>query len=405
MWLIKFAWKNLWRNKSRTLITLAAIFFAVVLSITAESLKRGVFDNLVKNVVSFYTGYIQVHQKGYYEEQMLDNSFKRSLKLEGQIQLQGNINALAPRLEVFALASSGNSSKGCMVAGIDPGREDEVTSLRNKLVGGDYLVANDKAVLLGEGLSQRLQLTTGDTIMLIGQGYHGATAAGKFRIKGILKFGSPQLNDRMLYMDLPSAQELFSAPELITTYAISLDEGSRLDQTAASIKQGLGKDYEVMTWEELLPDIRQHIATDSNNMKIVQGVLYLLVCFGIFSTLLMMMVERKFEMGMLVAIGMKKSRLARLFIIESVLTVVIGCLSGILASLPLVYYLKIHPIRLGGDTAKAYERFGFEAIFPTSTDPDIFIYQGMTVLILGLLLSFYPVWKVIRVSPVNAMKR
>ncbi len=160
-----------------------------------------------------------------------------------------------------------------------------------------------------------------------------------------------------------------------------------------------------MTWEELMPDIKQHIQTDSNNMKVVQGVLYLLIFFGIFSTLLMMMLERKFEMGMLVAIGMKKSKLVQLFLTESVLTVLIGCLAGLIASIPLVYYLKKYPIRIGGETANAYERFGFEAIFPTSTSSSIFLSQALAVLIIGLVLSLYPVYKVIRLNPVTAMKK
>ncbi|HEX6846436.1 MAG TPA: ABC transporter permease, partial [Chitinophagaceae bacterium] len=120
MWLIKMAWKNLWRNKSRTLITIAAIFFAVILSVTASSLKSGIFDNLVKNVVSFYSGYIQVHKKGYQDEQLLDNSFPASAELETKILSQKNISAITPRLESFALASSENTTKGCMITGISP---------------------------------------------------------------------------------------------------------------------------------------------------------------------------------------------------------------------------------------------------------------------------------------------
>ena len=170
------------------------------------------------------------------------------------------------------------------------------------------------------------------------------------------------------------------------------------------IRKAIGKDYEVLTWEELLPDIKQHIATDTNNMKVVQGVLYLLICFGIFSTMLMMMLERKFEMGMLVAIGMKKAKMIILFIAESVFTVLIGCLAGIAVSIPLVYYLNRHPIRIGGDTAAAYERFGFEAIFPTSTDGSIFLWQAFIVLLIGLGLSLYPALKVIQLKPVTAMK-
>jgi len=405
MWLIKLAWRNLWRNRGRTSITIAAIFFAVILSVTASSLKTGIFDNLVKNVVSFYTGYIQVHKKGYQDEQILDNSFIASSSTEQKILSQKNIEGIAPRLESFALASSGNITKGCMIVGIVPLKEDKITFLQNKLIDGNYLSENDHAVLLGQGFAERLKLHVHDTIVLIGQGYHGSTAAGKYPVKGILRFGSPQLNDKILFLPLSAAQDFFDAGGLITSYILSIRDEKSIDLTTANIQSKIGSDYEVMAWGELMPDIRQHIRTDSNNMKVVQGVLYLLICFGIFSTLLMLMVERRFEMGMLVAIGMKKGKLMILLFIESILTVLAGCVGGIMVSIPLVFYLNKNPIRIGGETAKAYERFGFEAVFPTSTDASIFIYQGIVVLIIGILLSSYPLYKVIRLNPVTAMKK
>lgn len=405
MWILKLAWKNLWRNRSRTVITISAIFFAVILSTATESLSRGVFENLVKNIVSFYTGYIQVHKAGYQDEQILDNSFEQSVSIESIILSQPNVSALAPRLESFALASSEELTKGCMVVGIDPQKENSITLLENKINKGEYIKNDDRSVLLAEGLAERMNISIHDTIVLIGQGYHGSTAAGKYPVKGIVHFGSPQLNERILYMPLPLAQEFFSADKMITSYILSIKEDEKLQAGASDIKRSIGKDYEVMTWEELLPDIKQHISSDTKSMKVIQGILYLLICFGIFSTLLMMMLERKFEMGMLIAIGMKKSKMIVLFILESVLTVLVGCVAGILASIPLVLYLNRRPIRMGGETAAAYEKFGFEAVFPTSTDSSIFISQAIMVLFIGLALSIYPVIKVIRLNPVSAMKR
>ncbi|QJB31979.1 ABC transporter permease [Chitinophaga oryzae] len=405
MWLIKMAWRNMWRNSSRTVITMAAIFFAVILSVTASSLKDGIFGNLVKNVVSFYTGYVQVHKRGFWEEQVLDNCFRSSLQTEQQILSRRNVTAIAARLEGFVLASSVDNTKGSMVAGIDPEKENAITSLKKKVIQGSYLRDTDHAVLLSKGLAARLKLKTNDTVILIGQGYHGATAAGKYLVKGIVRFGSPDLNDRSLFMPLAVAQEFYGADSMITSYVLSLKNTKKLQATCSELGAELGPAFEVMSWEEMMPEVKQHIQTDSNNMKYVQGILYLLICFGIFGTLLMMMVERKFEMGMLVSIGMNKGKLIVLLLCESMFTVLVGCLLGICVSIPLIYYLNRHPIRIGGETAKAYERFGFEAVFPTSTAASIFIYQGVVVLIIGLLLSLYPVYKVFRLDPVTAMKR
>lgn len=405
MWLLALAWKNMWRNRSRTLISMAAVFFAVVLSVFAESLKKGVFDNLVKNVVGFYVGYMQVHRSGYWDEQILDNAFADEPALAARIVQQGNLAAVAPRLESFALASSEATTKGCLVVGIDPAQESRVTGLEQKVAAGSYLQANDRAVLLGEGLAKRLQLGINDTLVLIGQGYHGATAAGKYLIKGLLRFGAPNLNEQALFMPLAAAQDLYAAEGLITSYILLPQNTTDLQPLAVQLRQLLGKDYEVMSWGEMLPDIRQHIETDSNNMKYVQGVLYMLVTFGIFGTLLMMMMERRFEMGMLVAIGMSKARLMALVVAETVLTVLAGCALGLLASILPVYYFNLYPLRFGGETAEAYQRFGFEPIFPTATHPYIFLGQGLTVLIIGLVLAAYPAWKALQLDPVTAMKR
>jgi putative ABC transport system permease protein len=167
MWLIKMAWKNMWRNRSRTFITMAAIFFAVILSVLASSLQEGIFNNLVKNVVSFYTGYVQVHKQGYWDEQILDNSFEASADIEHKILADKNVTAITPRLESFALASSADITKGSLIAGIHPEKEDQVTLLRKKIIQGNYLDEKDTAVLLAQGLADRLKLTVGDTIVLI----------------------------------------------------------------------------------------------------------------------------------------------------------------------------------------------------------------------------------------------
>lgn len=405
MFLLKLAWKNMWRNRNRTIITMAAIFFAVILSVATSSLRDGIFDNLVKNVVSFYTGYIQVHKQGYQDEQILDNSFEASAQTEQKILQDKNVSGVTPRLESFALASAAEITKGCLVVGIHPEKENQITSLKNKLMQGEYIKDNDNAVLLAEGLAARLKLKLNDTIVLIGQGYHGATAAGKYRIKGLLKFGSPDLNDKTLFMPLATAQDFYSAYGMITSYVLSLHNTKTPEPTASTVASTLGNSFEVMIWGQLIPDIKQHIKTDTSNAKYVQGVLYMLICFGIFGTLLMMMVERKFEMGMLVAIGMKKIKLMLLLLIESVLTVLCGCILGITASIPLVYYFNRHPIKIGGETAATYQRFGFEPIFPTSLDASNFIRQGIIVLVIGLILSLYPMYKAMRLNPVTAMKK
>ena len=405
MFILKLAWKNLWRNRVRSAITMAAIFFAVLLSVLTSSLKTGIFDNLINNLVGLYSGYIQIHQKGYWDDQLLDNALQTSASAEKKILSNSNVLHLSARLESFALASTGEITKGCRIIGINPPEEDKITLLASKLVQGKYLEEKDNGILVAEGFLKRIKLNLNDTLILLGQGYHGSTAAGKYPIKGIVRFGLADLNDNVIYMPLLLAQDMYGAQNMATSYALSLGRVNELDLTAKAIQVSLGDAFEVMTWEEMMPDIKQHISSDTQSMLVVQAILYLLISFGIFGTLLMMMAERKYELGMLVAIGMKKARLAWLLVLESVMTVFLGCIAGIAASIPVVYYFNKYPIRITGDMAKAYEQFGFEAIFPTSLGPSNFISQGIIVLLIGLVLSLYPVYTVWKLNPVEAMKK
>src|SRR3569833_152041 len=136
-------------------------------------------------------------------------------------------------------------------------------------------------------------------------------AAGKYPVTGIVKFGSPDLNESTVFMPIAAAMDFYGADAMATSYVLSLRKVDQLKVTAATMAYSLGPGYEVMTWEQIIPEVKQHIQTDTNSMKYIQGILYLLIFFGIFGTLLMMMVERRYEMGMLIAIGMKKGQTGR----------------------------------------------------------------------------------------------
>ncbi|MDE3236276.1 MAG: ABC transporter permease [Bacteroidota bacterium] len=403
--MLKLTWRNLWRNPKRTLITMASVTFAVMLAIIMQSLQKGVFDHLVKNVVSFYNGYIQIHKQGYHNEQVIDNSFEFDSSFLDRLQQNPGIKEAIPRLETFVLASMSNITKGCMLVGIDPIRENKLTQLKERVIKGNYFNEDDTQVaLIAEGLARKLNIHITDTLVLLGQGYQGTLAAGKFKITGIAHFGSPVLNDAVVFLPLASAQSFLNAPDLITSFALAIDDPRNMLAIQQQVNSIAGKEYEVMNWEEQLPEIANHIKADTASFYVFNGILYLIIAFGIFGTIIMMTVERKYEFGMFVAIGMKKTRLAIMLLFETMLIALLGVLAGIILSMPLVWLLNINPIRLTGQAAAIYERFGFEALFPAALHAPIFIAQSFIVLVIALLIGLYPVGFVIKLNPVIGMK-
>jgi len=403
--ILKLIWRNLWRNSRRTLITMASIAFAVLFAVLMKSFQDGVFNNLIKNVVGYYSGYVQIHQKGYWDEQILDNSFELKKELNNQLQQNHQITAIVPRLETFVLASKGNTTKGCLLVGTDALRENKLTQLKRKLIKGSYFENNEATVLIAEGLAKRLEVSVNDTIVLFGQGFHGVMAAGKYKIKGIIHLASPEMNAAFVYLPLTATQSFLSAENRLTSVSLGLDDPENTAAIAQNIKAIIGQQYEVMPWQELIPDVANHIKADGFSFYIFSGILYLIIGFGLFGTVLMMTAERKYEFGMLIAIGMKKSKLQLILFGETVLITFFGVLLGILMSLPLVLYLKEKPIRFGGELAKAYEQFGFEALFPTNVDQNIFTTQSLIVLAMAVIIGVYPLWHIHGLDPVNAMKK
>lgn len=403
--ILKLIWRNLWRNSRRTLITMASIAFAVLFAILMKSFQDGVFNNLIKNVVGYYSGYVQIHQKGYWDEQVLDNCFELENVLTNKLQQNSRIIEIVPRLETFVLISKENTSKGCMLVGTDAVKENNLTQLKSKLINGNYFNNNEEAIILAEGLAKRINAKVNDTIVLFGQGFHGAMAAGKYKVKGIVHLALPALNDAFVYLPLAATQYFLSAENRLTSISLGIDNPENGNAVVKNLRTAIGQKYEVMSWQEMMPEIANHIRADGFSFYVFSGILYLIIGFGLFGTILMMTVERTHEFGMLIAIGMKKSKLKLILLGETFLITLLGVFLGMLLSLPSVIYLQEKPIRFSGEIAKAYEQFGFEAIFPAEFNLGIFFAQSMIVLCMAILIGLYPLWFVNSLNPVEAMKK
>lgn len=403
--LLKMAWRNIWRNKRRTFITMASVFFAVILAVLMRSANTGIYEHMVHNVVSFSSGYIQLHQKGYWNEQSIDNSFKEEEKLYRLISEQTEVTEFVPRLESFALASSDDKTKGVLMLGIVPDKENNITGLREKIIEGDYINSEDRSLLLSEGLAANLGLHSGDTIVLLSQGYHGASAAGKYPVKGIVHFGSPELNKRLVSMPISLMQEMYDAPNLITSVSLMMNEGADMEEVKRKLISVVDTaHYEIMDWKQMMPELNQVIEGDQAGDYIVIGILYLVIAFGVFGTILMMTRERMHEFGILMAVGMKKRLLGIVVMIESFLIAFIATLAGMLSALPIILWFKEHPIRFTGEIKKMYDSYGMEAIIPLSNKLHVFTEQAAIIFFIAIFLSVYAARKVYSLKAIDALR-
>jgi len=399
------AWRNLWRNKRRTLIASASVFFAVFLALVMRSMQEGSYDYMVDASVSMYTGYIQVHAKEYWDKRSIDKSMELSTTKIAQIDSIKHITLVTPRLESFSLISYGNVTKVASVVGIDPEKENLMTDLKSKLITGQYLTDNSKDVMIAEGLAKSLKVEIGDSIVLYGQGYHGVTAAAQVQVEGIVKFTLPALNKSMVYLSLDYSQWLYSATNRITSLSLMIDEASELDEVHYKVRSLFNEKYEVMTWPELMPELVQGIEVDNAGGIIMLGILYVVIGFGIFGTVMMMTAERTKEFGILISVGMKRWRLGFVSLLESLFLSFIGVVAGIIVSIPILYYFYENPIPLTGEMAELMLKFGLDPIVPFRFAPNIFVDQFLTVIFIAMISALYPLSFIRKLNPVKAIRK
>ena len=289
--LVKLAWRNLWRQKRRTILTASALALALALSLFMRCLQEGSYANNIENAARFYTGLMQIQHPEFTKSQSIDDLLPLNDGFIALAKSHPNINRTLPRVESFALAAAGDKSKGVMVMGVLPEQENNYSGIAGKLSEGEFLAADDQQVLIGEGLARFLELQVGDEIILYGQGYRGQTAAGLYTIKGILDFPMPQLDNQLVYMPLALAQTLYSTGPQVTAWVLHTHELSELPQTLAELTEDYNGQARVRDWQDLSPEMAQQIVMDKVGGIVMMYLLYGVVGFGLFATILMMTLD------------------------------------------------------------------------------------------------------------------
>lgn len=399
------AWRNIWRNKRRALLTISSIVVSLFFVLFMRQMQYWTYDFNIKNTVSGSIGYLQITDTSYVDEKILDNSIVTTEVPVGTIESIEGVTGVHPRIQSGALVSTGVKSKFAVVLGIQPSSDIELLKLSHKVRKGTLLEENDTGVLISEKMADYYKVSVGDSLIFMGQGYQGYTAAGIYSVKGILYFPAGDMSNSVL-MSLQEAQRFFVAPERITNYLINIKNSKDLNAIHTQIEEHLtGTSFIARTWEEVLPGLKQGFEIDANSGLLISGILYMIVGFGIFGTIVMLYNERRFEFGVLSAIGLQNKDLLFITLSELSILTLIGVFVGNLLSFPLLYYLNRNPIKLGGEAANAMLEQGFEPYMGTGLFVDVFAMNSLSVLLIAALTSGYMIVKIVHLNALEAMKQ
>lgn len=398
-------WRNVWRNKRRSWIIICAVVIGLVGMLFSLAFMEGMMRQTLVNALGTHIGHLEIHKRGFENNKVISLNIENPQEVIQAVKEESGVVAYSPRVISSGLVSSSESSSGITIVGIDPQKEPGVTTIKESVIRGSYLdEAGALQVLIGQGLADKLKVGLGDKIVLMAQDLTGDIGSGAYRVKGIFKTASPDFDKYMIYLNLKDSQKLLSLGDRISEVAILIDTPENPGKVQKALLARLdSKKYEVLTWKEIIPIMVSQIQFFDEFIYIFFLVICIAMGFGIVNTLLMAIMERIREFGIMMSLGVTPKKIFRLVVGESVLLCLCGLVLGNLLSYLLVLYVGKKGFNLS-IFAKSLETFGIgHFIYPHLTISMVLI-GAVTVLGMGILASLYPGYKASRLRPVEALR-
>ena len=403
--ILSVAWRNIWRNKLRSLVMIVAIALGLCAGLFMLAFMQGMVEARIESATKSELSHIQIHAPRFMENNDIELFIPSGVPLAERLEKLDTVIAASPRLvaEPFIMAAHGTG--GGRLLGIDPKKEKRVTDIYEHVIDGTYLEKSGRMppVLIGQKLAERLKLKTGSKINVQLVDKDGDLSAKGFRVCGIYKTSNTTFDEMHLfvrYSDLLA--QLGMENESVHEIAMVVDKGELANAVRPAIEK-IAAGQEVKTWKELSPEIS--LLTDSMDQYMYIFILIILLglCFGIVNTMLMAVLERTKEIGMLMAIGMNKRKIFSMIILESVLLSLTGGALGLFSGTMIVKIFENNPIDLSM-FSEGMEKYGYATEVYTTLPGDSLITILVLVLLTGIISAVYPARKALKLNPAEATR-
>jgi ABC-type lipoprotein release transport system permease subunit len=408
----RLAWRNVWRNPRRTALSVAATVFAVVLVIFSVGMADGSHEKMIEDAVRLASGHVAISGKGYRHSMTLEQFIPWDGRVEAAIERAEGVRAWAPRISSFALISLDDRSHGGMVIGVDPTREQNVTKFMKNVNQGRFVgetpEPGQREVVLGRKLADRLGAGLGDEVLLYGVAYSLETAYELFTVVGTMALPDPRLERNLAIVHIDVASEFYVYDGRITEVAILAESAEQSGPLRAELRMllagPLGGGLEFQDYADMMPGLVQLILIDDAGMYIMLGILIVVVGFGILNTILMAILERTRELGVILALGLKPAALFRMVYLESMMLAGVGLMIGLTLAVPALAWLNGVEIPMTGDIAKATQIWGMEPVLTFKLMASNPISSTLTIIFVAILAALYPALKASRSRPIDALR-
>jgi putative ABC transport system permease protein len=402
---MRLAWRNLWRQPKRTLLTTGAMVFSNVLLIFMISLQFGMYGLMIENGLKIFTAYLQIQAPGYIDDAKMRLTVGDAIALAATVRRENGLEAAA-RGSTFALLSSDQRTYGVAILGVEPAHEPEVSSLPGLVKEGRYLDQPAAAeIVIGRTLARNLKAGIGDELTLLGSGVDGSFAAAVLRIVGIFESGVTDIDRNFGVIPLRTFQDVFfmgdSAHMIVITAPTLADVPAAMQTVQSLLPPDAG--LVVHDWDALEPALKQTIQADISSAVFTYLVLVILVAFSVLNTQTMSVLERTREFGIVMALGLRPGRLGRLVLLESAFMGAMGGVAGIVLGGLVTLYFSTNGLTYPGLEEMAAQFNLPGRMHPAVTVPSL-VLGPLVVFLFTLLASIYPALRLNALRPVEAMR-
>ena len=404
MVLLTVAWRNIWRNKLRSLIIIASIAIGVFAGIFISAFMKGMTSQRIESAIKTELSYIQIHNPAFRETEdidlLIDNAQEKCQKIKQIV----HVNGLSPRIIIKGMAASAGTSSGVQMLGIDPKEEHHVTNIDQKLISGKFLEgAKRNPVVIGAKLAKTLNLKLKSKVIFTFLDYQGELTGGAFRVAGIFQTANSMFDESTVFVRKTDMQKLTNIPpNTVHEIVVNIND----NQAGKLVKSKIVELYpgtETMLWTELQPELAYITQISDIYMYIFVGIILFTLGFGIVNTMLMVVLERIKEIGMLLAIGMNKLRVFNMIVLETVFLSITGGLVGIILGGIVSKYFSVHPIDLAL-WADSLSSMGWDSLVYTRISFSMLIQVAGMLVLTGILAAVYPARKALKLNPADSLR-
>lgn len=408
--ILQISWKNVWRNKARSLVIMSAITIGLFGGIFSYALMMGGTMQRIDSAIKNETACLQIHNPAYLLEADIKNNIENPQEFKKFIEQQHEVQGISDRLKSTAMISTANGSSGVMVNGVYPEKEIKATRLYESIIDGEYLTEGDQIpIIIGDKLAKKLNAELGDKLILSVPALAGEVAYGAYILKGIYDTQNDMFDGMQIFIKKNDLAELIGIDEATTSeFAISLFDTELSNEFTAKLRAKFSAEIAsegivIRTWKEIDPMLSMMIDSMSYFGWLFVGIILVALAFGIVNTMLMVVLERVREIGMLMAIGMNKLRVFAMIMWETIFLSITGGLIGMLFSLGFISYFKTFGLNLSA-VAEGMNSYGLSSVIYPEAPFSFYLEVSVMIVITAVLASIYPALKALRLHPAEAVR-